>query len=101
MIDTNITSIVPFISWLVMVISGSLIATYIVIKLTARTIKKKILETLGDETIQQSVSSFVKEHIVQPFNELDNNSEIKKLIHDTTEKSLEIALNKLREKEKE
>lgn len=101
MIDTNITSIAPFLWWLLMVVSGSLIATWIVIKLTARTIRKILLKTLGDENIQQSVSNFVKEHVVRPFNELDNNSEIKKLIHDTTEKSLEIALKKLREKEKE
>lgn len=101
MIDTNITSLAPFLAWLVMVVSGSLIATWIVIKLTSRTIRKKIIETLGDESIQQSVSNFVTNHIVKPFNQLDNNSEIKKLIRDTTERSLEIALKKLKEKEKE
>ena len=99
MMDTNITSIAPFLWWLLMVVSGSLIATWIVIKLTARTIRKILLKTLGDENIQQSVSFFVKEHIVQPFNSLDNNSEIKKLIQDTTERSLTIALKKLKEKE--
>lgn len=101
MIDTNITSIAPFLWWLLMVVSGSLIATYIVIKLTARTIRKKILETLRDESIQQSVSTFVREHIVEPFNSMDNNSEIKTLIRETTERSLEIYLKKLKEKEKE
>lgn len=98
MIDTNITSLAPFLAWLLMVISGSLIATWIVIKLTSRTIRKKIIETLGDESIQQSVSNFVTDHIVKPFNELDNNSEIKKLIKETTERSLEIYLKKLKEK---
>ena len=83
-----------------MVVSGSLIASYIVLKLTAHSIRKILLKTLGDENIQQSVSSFVRTHIVEPFNSLDNNSEIKKLIHDTTEKSLEIALKKLKEQNK-
>ena len=98
MIDTTITSALPFVLWLTMVISGSVIASIIVIKLTSHYIKKILLKILGDEKIQQSVSNFVKYHIVRPFNELDNNSEIKKLIHDTTEKSLEIYLKKLKEK---
>ena len=99
MIDTTITSAGPFLAWLAMVISGSLIASYIVLKSTAHFIRKIILKTLNEESIQQAVSSFVREHIVQPFNKLDNNSEIKKLIHDTTEKSLEIYLKKLKEKQ--
>lgn len=81
-----------------MVVSGSLIATWIVIKLTSRTIRKLLIKTLSDEGIQQSVTNFVKNHIVKPFNELDNNSEIKKLIKETTERSLEIYLKKLKEK---
>ena len=101
MIDTTITSALPFVLWLTMVISGSVIASIIVIKLTSHYIKKILLKILGDEKIQQSVSNFVKDHIVEPFNSMDNNSEIKKLITDTAERSLEIALKKLKEKEKE
>ena len=99
MIDTTITSALPFVLWLLMVISGSVIASIIVIKLTSHYIKKILLKILGDEKIQQSVSNFVKEHIVQPFNSLEN-AEIKKLITETTERTLEIALKKLKEKEK-
>ncbi len=84
-----------------MVVSGSLIATWIVIKLTSRTIRKLLIKTLSDEGIQQSVTNFVKNHIVKPFNQLDNNSEIKKLIKETSTEALKIALNKLKEKEKE
>ena len=98
MLDTTITSIVPFLLWLTMVVLGSLIATWIVLKLTSRSLRKILIKTLGDESIQQSVSTFVKEHIVEPFNHLDNNSEIKTLIKETTEKSLEIYLRKLKEK---
>ena len=101
MLDTTITSVVPFVLWLTMVVLGSLIATWIVLKLTSRSLRKILLKTLGDERVQHSVSVFVKDHIVTPFNSLDNNSEIKKLIHDTIERSLEIALNSLREKEKQ
>ena len=99
MIDTTITSALPFVLWLTMVISGSVIASIIVIKLTAHYIKKILLKILGDEKIQQSVSNFVKDHIVEPFNSMDN-KEIKSLITDTVERSLEIALKKLKEKEK-
>lgn len=98
MMETTITSIAPFLWWLLMVVSGSLIATWIVIKLTSRTIRKILIKTLGDEKIQQLVSNFVRNHIVEPFNHLDNNSEIKTLIKETTEKSLEIYLKKLKEK---
>lgn len=100
MIDTTITSALPFLLWILMVISGSVIASIIVIKLTSHYIKKILLKILGDENIQQSVSDFVRNHIVEPFNSLDN-KEIKSLVTDTVERSLEIALNKLKEKEKE
>ena len=100
MLDTTITSAGPFLVWLAMVISGSLIASYIVLKSTAHFIRKIILKTLGEKSIQQSVSSFVKNYIVEPFNSMDNNSEIKSLITETTERTLEIALKKLKEKEK-
>lgn len=100
MLDTTITSIVPFLLWLTMVVLGSLIATWIVLKLTSRSLRKILLKTLGDESIQQSVSNFVTNHIVQPFNSM-NNVELKQLINDTAERSLELALKTLKEKEKE
>lgn len=80
---------------------GSIVATIIVWKLVSHFVRKALLGVLMDPKIQLATSNFIKEHVVQPFNSLDNNSDIKKLIRDTTEKSLEIALKKLKEKEKE
>ena len=77
---------------------GSIVATIIVWKLVSHFVRKALLGVLLDPKIQLATTNFIKEHIVQPFNKLDNNSEIKTLIKETTERSLEIYLNKLKEK---
>ncbi len=86
---------------------GSVLATLIVMriitkkapKLTADTVRKSIITVLEDKEIQRKVSLYIKDHIVEPFNSL-NNRELKTLINDTAEKSLELLLKKLHEKEK-
>jgi len=77
---------------------GSVIATLLVWKLVSYFVNKALIGVLEDHKIQTSAEHFITEHIVSPFNDL-NNLELKHLIVETTEKSLELALKKLREKE--
>lgn len=80
--------------------AGSIAATIIVWKLIGYFGRKTIHSILDDEGIKLKTEAFIREHVVQPFNSLDN-AEIKQLITDTAERSLEIALKKLKEKEKQ
>ena len=79
--------------------AGSIAATIIVWKLIGYFGRRTIHSILDDEGIKQKTEAFIRERVVEPFNSLDN-AEIKQLITDTAEKSLEIALKKLK-KEKE
>ena len=77
--------------------AGSIAATLIVYKLISYFSRKAIHSILDDKYIALRTETFIKDHVVQPFNSLDN-EEIKQLITDTTERTLEIALKKLKEK---
>ena len=76
---------------------GSIVATLIIWKLIGYFARKTIHNILDDKSIAIKTETFIKDHIVLPFNKLDNNSEIKTLIRETTERSLEIYLKKLKE----
>lgn len=84
---------------------GSIIATLIVLRFVSRkapkiaseTIRKTIVSTLDDPEIQKKVSSFIENHIVKPFNSI-NNVELKHLITKTAEEALELMLKKLKDK---
>ena len=80
--------------------AGSIAATIIVWKLIGYFGRRTIHSILDDEGIKIKTETFIRERVVQPFNSLDN-EDIKSLITDTVERSLEIALKKLKEKEKE
>lgn len=79
--------------------AGSIAATIIVWKLIGYFGRKTIHSILDDEGIKIKTETFIRERVVQPFNSIEN-AEIKSLITDTVERSLEIALKKLKEKEK-
>ena len=79
--------------------AGSIAATLIIWKLIGYFGRRTIHSILDDECIKQKTEAFIRERVVEPFNSLDN-IEIKKLITETTERTLEIALKKLK-KEKE
>lgn len=76
---------------------GSIAATLIVWKLIGYFGRKTIHSILDDEGIKLKTESFIRERVVQPFNSLDN-AEIKQLITDTVEKSLEITLRELKKR---
>lgn len=80
--------------------AGSIAATIIVWKLIGYFGRRTIHSILDDESIKLKTETFIRERVVEPFNSIDN-LEIKQLITETTERSLEIALKKLKEKEKE
>jgi len=82
------------------VTAGSIAATVIVWKLVSYFVRKALLGVLKDAEVKLATSSFIKDHIIAPFESM-NNIELKKLINDTAEKSLELALKKLEEKEKQ
>ena len=77
---------------------GSVVATLLVWKLVSYFVNKAFLGVLEDTKVQSATEHFIINHIVVPFNSL-NNSELKELITQTAEKSLELALKKLKEKE--
>ena len=79
--------------------AGSIVATIIVWKLIGYFGRRTIHSILDDEGIKLKTEAFIRERVVQPFNSIEN-AEIKSLITDTVERSLEIALKKLK-KEKE
>ena len=79
--------------------AGSIAATILVWKLIGYFGRRTIHSILDDEGIKQKTEAFIRERVVEPFNSLDN-AEIKQLITDTAEKSLEIALKKLKEPRK-
>lgn len=96
------------ITTLIGVAAGSIVATVIVMfyvgrkapALASNTAKKAILSLLTNTEIQENASLFVREHIVHPFEQMENNADLKSLITETAEKSLELALNRLKEEEK-
>lgn len=47
---------------------------------------------------QEATTTFIENHVIKPFNELENHEELKTLISQTIEKTLEMALEKLKEK---
>jgi len=77
---------------------GSVIATILVWKLVSHFVNKAFLGILEDKKVQESTERFITNHIVTPFNAL-NNLELKQLISETAEKSLELALKKLKQRE--
>lgn len=79
--------------------AGSIAATIIVWKLIGYFGRRTIHSILDDEGIKQKTEAFIRERVVQPFNSIEN-AEIKSLITDTVERSLEIALKKLKKEEK-
>lgn len=78
--------------------SGSIAATLIVYKLISHFSRKAILGILNDKNIQEAATSFIEDHIVTPFDKLENHEELKSLIYQTAEKTLEMALEKVKEK---
>ena len=79
--------------------AGSIAATIIIWKLIGYFARRIIHSILDDEGIKQKTEAFIRERVVQPFNSIEN-AEIKSLITDTVERSLEIALKKLKKEEK-
>ena len=78
--------------------AGSVAATLIVYKLISYFSRKAMLAVLNDHNIQEATTAFVENHIIRPFNELDNHEELKNLISQTVEKTLELALEKVKGK---
>ena len=77
---------------------GSIVATLIIWKLIGYFARKTIHSIIDDKYIALKTETFIKDHIVQPFNSI-NNVELRQLINDTAERSLELALKKIKEKE--
>lgn len=99
--DTTLGILTGFITWAITIATGSVIATLVVIDLGIRSGRKKFIKILSDPEVQNSVTAFVNNHIVKPFNSLDNNSDTKQLIKETVDKTLELVLAKIEEYKKE
>jgi len=82
----------------VSVSAGSIAATLIVYKLISYFSRKALLAVLHDKNIQQATTSFIEDHVIVPFNNLENHDDLKNLIAQTAEKTLELALEKIKEK---
>jgi peptide subunit release factor RF-3 len=76
---------------------GSIIATFIVWLLISYFIKKSLLSILKDKKVHNALEQFIEKNIVQSFNNMQN-VELKRLITETAEMSLEVAIKKLEEK---
>jgi hypothetical protein len=80
------------------VTTGSILATVIVWLLVSYFVKKSLLGILRDQKVHRAVEVFIEKNVVQSFNKMEN-IELKNLITETAEKSLELAIKKLEEKE--
>lgn len=78
--------------------AGSIAATLIVYKLISYFSRKALLGVLHDKNIQEATTAFIENHVIAPFNNLENHEELKNLIAQTAEKTLELALEKVKEK---
>jgi len=77
---------------------GSVVATIIVWVLINHFLKRAVYSVMLDRRVEATVKTFIENNIVAAFNGM-NNAELKGLITETVEKSLELALKKLKEKE--
>jgi len=77
---------------------GSVVATIIVWVLINYFLKRAVYSVMLDRRVEATVKTFIENNIVAAFNGM-NNAELKGLITETVEKSLELALKKLKEKE--
>ena len=75
------------------VATGSVVATIIVWRLIGYFGRKSLLSILTDPKIQKAASEFIKNHVVKPFNSV-NNEDVKHLATEV----LELALKKIKEK---
>jgi len=82
----------------VSVTAGSIIATLVIWTLINYFLKRAVYSVLLDDRVETTVKNFIENNIVSAFNGM-NNVELKHLITKTVEKSLELALKKLKEKE--
>jgi len=80
------------------VTAGSIIATLVIWTLINYFLKRAVYSVLLDDRVENTVRTFIENNIVAAFNGM-NNIELKGLITETVEKSLELALKKLKEKE--
>jgi len=76
---------------------GSIVATVIVWLLVSYFVKKSLLGILKDKKVHNAVELFIEKNIVQSFENMQN-VELKRLITETAEMSLEVAIKKLEEK---
>jgi len=77
---------------------GSVLATVIVWALINHFLKRAVYSVMLDRRVETTVKTFIENNVVAAFNGM-NNLELKQLITETVEKSLELALKKLKEKE--
>jgi hypothetical protein len=77
---------------------GSVVATVIVWLLINHFLKRAVYSVMLDRKVETTVKTFIENNIVAAFNGM-NNAELKGLITETVERSLELAIKKLKEKE--
>ena len=77
---------------------GSILATIIVWFLINYFLKRAVYSVMLDRKVEITVKTFIENNIVAAFNGM-NNAELKGLITETVERSLELAIKKLKEKE--
>ena len=77
---------------------GSILATIIVWFLINYFLKRAVYSVMLDRKVETTVKTFIENNIVAAFNGM-NNAELKGLITETVERSLELAIKKLKEKE--
>jgi len=82
----------------VSVTAGSIIATLVIWTLINHFLKRAVYSVLLDDRVESTVRTFIEKNIVAAFNGM-NNLDLKQLITETVEKSLELALKKLKEQE--
>ena len=77
---------------------GSILATIIVWFLINYFLKRAVYSVMLDRKVETTVKTFIENNIVAAFNGM-NNAELKGLITETVERSLELAIKKLKEKD--
>jgi len=77
---------------------GSVVATIIVWTLINHFLKRAVYSVMLDHRVENTVKTFIENNIVAAFNGM-NNVELKGLITETVERSLELAIKKLKEKD--